>query len=350
MRIAIDINCSLCAKTLLRSPLWNLLRKHDVTIVVDDRVGREDFQEYAREFGPMAMQIGDFKERNPKGLWDVAVTSAGDISDQDFCRPIKEAGIPLVLIMESGDFVSQRWKNCVIPDKMCVWGPWYKDHVLKGYEEILVVTGQPRFDNYFGRVKNERLTKSMLGLPVTKPLVLFSIHPGFNDERRWILRNLAMLQDSGLGVSIAVLRRHHEKVWDLEEEFGQFRWFKGTKDTGNGYRIVDNRVTLEDAVWACSLFVSMSTTIGLEAALIGKPVIDMDFRNEQEDGTWYMQKWLEDSSYRATKDEELRHLARTVLRHPANAVSSREDQVAQIHPFRDGRSSERVMEVIESCY
>ncbi len=149
-----------------------------------------------------------------------------------------------------------------ISDKICAWGDFAKGslEMAGAKDDQIVVTGSPKYDWLYQKVKERRLVSS----PRSRKTILFATEPGYRNLNCQAIEEIGRLIKRREDISL-VVKPHPGESGELYtqcvEELGERAIVR--KDTEN----TDNMLI------EASLVIIVSSTVGLDAAIADKPII-----------------------------------------------------------------------------
>lgn len=168
---------------------------------------------------------------------------------------------------EVSDKISSQYHP--ISDKFVVYGPWIKNILVQEFghpKKRIVVTGQPRYDilkkaeNIFSR---ERFCQRF-GIDSKKLLVLINTQPFSFERRETFLRTLLKELEKIKNIEIVI------KPHPVEDE----KWHKKiAKEEDVRVIVLPRASNTYEALYACDVMITVSSTTVLEAMILDKDVI-----------------------------------------------------------------------------
>ncbi|PKP61393.1 MAG: hypothetical protein CVT88_00225 [Candidatus Altiarchaeales archaeon HGW-Altiarchaeales-1] len=210
----------------------------------------------------------------------------------------KLRGIPVVAIlhgllspyncayMHSKDDISSegsiKYTYCPIPDKTAVYGPCDTKTLTEIHaypEDSVIVTGQPRYDS-LARAKeiyNKEKTFEKLNLDKNKRLIVWATNSYiFNESSK---KDIYAVFDSIKKISDdfqLIIKKHPGYYMDdsvynkiYQEKFGI-------------HPLITKEADTSELLYASDLVIIEDSTVGIEAIILGKPVIRINFSGHQE--------------------------------------------------------------------
>ncbi|TSC67473.1 MAG: hypothetical protein CEO19_197 [Parcubacteria group bacterium Gr01-1014_73] len=282
-------------------------------------------------------------------------------------REAKKRGVKTVGLINSWDKTTARCILRLLPDKAIVFNEIVKREMIKYNEmsaDALFVSGLPQYDIYWQAKPSSREEFfNAIGIGSEKKLIVYApmgrAFGGCDFEVIDLLRKLLVEGKFGNDAELLVRfqpndffeKSEIEKRPDLKfdypgKRFGSARgvdWDMDEKDIG---RLVD---TLAHA----SVFISYASSIVIDAAIFGKPAINIDFeiskdlkladRPTQYYQTAHYQNVLAIGGVRLVKNvSELTDWTKKYLANSALDKEARERLIKEQCQFTDGKSGERL--------
>jgi len=231
-------------------------------------------------------------------------------SQADFVRSARRQQIPSALLVFSWDNLSNKGLMHEIPDRVLVWNDTQREEAITLHEcppERVVVTGAPRFDEFFAMqslIPRSELCDA-LGFDPERPILAYLCSSRFvaGEERQFVDRWIAEIRsssDPALSECGIIVRPHPAgvKEWPLESRT-VVRWPKPARDKASASRpFSDSRAVvmtstlqnadqvLFDTVYHSAAAVGLNTSAEIEAAIVGRPVFTiLDPAAEGQTGT-----------------------------------------------------------------
>jgi len=300
------------------------------------------------------------KRYNPDMIFSTDIQNENDVS---LMQDARLKGISILGMVRSWDNMTQRACR-IFPDKLLVGSLTVKEEVLKFHkysEEKIAVVGNPHYDRYLKApiTPKEKFFKS-LGLNPNQRLIVYNpigdpiIHK--NDADRYIMQILGEVDaqilvrlPTNLPVNLDGFRAPLNMIIDrpgFNFRSGDIRGQEITRED-------DDR--LIDSLYYSDIVVSGPSTICLDAALLDKPVITVDFyptKRHLFDSVYayqyeHLKKLLSTKGVYHTQSKEdfLRHIRR-YLNNPRLDKEGREAVRSLWFSHTDGNSSERIVQEI----
>ncbi|MFN0060472.1 MAG: hypothetical protein ACKVX7_18600 [Planctomycetota bacterium] len=218
-------------------------------------------------------------------------------SDQvDFLKSAKALGIPTGICVASWDNLTNKGLLRIQPDRVFLWNDIQKREAveLHGIDESrIVVTGAPRFDDWFARrpSRTRESLASNAGLDPKQPFIIYlcsSPFIGRKEEKfveQWIqeIRGAADPAVNQLGILIRPHPQNAEpwKVVDFSSYENVSIW---PREGANPVH-ESSRSDFFDCIYHSEAVVGLNTSAFLEAGILGVPaftVLSPEFRGTQE--------------------------------------------------------------------
>ena len=243
--------------------------------------------------------------------------------------PAKEKKIPVVEIQHGLFSLPEIFVNLMpkpISDKICVWGNSSREYLLElGFEDDKIeITGSPEFDEHKKFAEGFKDKKSKI--------ILFATQAPYKDI------NLEVIEEMGknkkLDEFMVYVKPHPDEdpvtYKFLEDKFPD-KVFIRQKDENLSYLLAISDVIL-----------TVSSTVGLESAILDKPLICINFLNEKsmyvDDGIALEVQNIEEVADSISKVFEPEILAQL----SENRIKFVKEYVYGL----DGKSAERIIDVI----
>jgi hypothetical protein len=262
-------------------------------------------------------------------------------SQADFVKSARALGVPSGMLVFSWDNLSNKGLLHEMPDRMWVWNEVQRREAAELHRfppEQVVVTGAPRFDDFFAlRTATTRDEFcGMLALDPANPIVTYLCSSKFVAAaeqafvRRWI-RELRASGDAVLAGCSLIVRPHPAGVknWHGPDRH-VVRWPRECKEKASTSRPFDdpNAVVvysqlrnadqvLFDTLHHSAAVVGLNTSAEIEAAIAGRPVYTIvDPAAEGQTGTLHFRYLLREQGghvyFAESFDEHCRQLGRGV--------------------------------------
>lgn len=241
---------------------------------------------------------------------------------------------------------SGRSPYCPIPNKIAVYGSYFKDILTKTSSyptDSVVVTGQPRYDiiSYADKVfsKDKYLTKYVIGSNIKIILWTTQCHGLSDNENSKNLNCIFDVMNKIKGCSL-VIKQH-----PVEPEIytNQIKKQIETHSSKNIVLAHKSSDTLEH-IYNCDLLITRHSTTAMEAVALGKPVIILNLSGEP-DPVNYVDEGVALGVY---KEEDLKQTIEMLLMDGSALSDNRDIYIKRYLCNIDGEATTRVAEVISS--
>ena len=242
----------------------------------------------------------------------------------------KNKKIP-VMEIQHGMHTHIQPKVTPVSDKICIWGEYARDVLIKagGTVDQIVVTGCPKFDSLIDK-------KKLISLPGSKKQckrILFATQYGLEDVTIGTIEKIIPLLSVEQDVHL-IIKPHPAEKPDLYRRFSE----KYEKVI-----VEDNKANIDDLLIDADVLVTISSTVGINAAILDVPMVLLNFNKT---ASAYIPISLEvrdmEDIISAIKDALYN---KEVLQRLADA---RKKFVYEHAYIQDGKASERVVDLIEN--
>jgi len=228
--------------------------------------------------------------------------------------------------------------QCPIPNKTLVFGEYFRNLLIKdGYpEDSVVATGCPRFDYFFSR-DTEYSDKNNILFISEGPYIEFIFQEEQNRAERDVqtARNILQIINDDTELVIKVHPRDSEERYVcLLKEFPD----KKIKIIKYG--------DLSALIKNTSVVVMKSSTVGIEAVIYKKPIINLSLFNEPQFASYYVQEGV---AIEANDKDSLKDALDKVLNNNEigqKLISNMDNFIKKFAFAEDGKSSLRVKQEI----
>ncbi len=216
-----------------------------------------------------------FREQQPDVVLVTPLIALGSYQP-DFVKSAKALDIPVVFPVFSWDNLSTKGLIHVLPDQVFVWNEWQRAEAVEMHdvpEERVVVTGAPRFDEFFAM--QPQTTRDAFceahGFDPRQPIVTYLCSSEFvaAEEVQFVTRWIGEVRRAPRLATCNILIRPHPR------EKTQWKPFVAP-DPGVAVsrpRAINADQTLFDTLHHSAAAVGLNTSAQLEAAIAGKPVL-----------------------------------------------------------------------------
>jgi len=310
-----------------------------------------------------------FDEHRP--VLVVAANPGLVFSEVPLLRTARRRGVPSMAIDPSWD----NFTNKLIPvrqvDRLIVWNEIMKSQAvdLHGYDpRSISVAGAPQFDPHFRtRTPREEFFRRIGADPARKLIALTTTPRSLYRHHDDVLRVLvAAIERGELGAAQILVRLHPRDEVDAYREFAGLphviieKPFRDTVKVADGLAIdvmPEHQRHLGDTLCHADVVVNVASTISIEACIFDTPVVNICFDGPAEEPyvtsarryysfTHYVNITRRDAVRVAGSPAEMVEWVGRYLQDPSIDRAGRRQVVADQCQFTDGRSSERVVELV----
>jgi hypothetical protein len=196
----------------------------------------------------------------------------------DFVKSATALGIPVGFPVFSWDNLSTKGLIHVQPDQVFVWNEWQRAEAVEMHavpEERVVVTGAPRFDEFFAMQSqwSRDAFCAEHGFDPRQPIVTYLCSSGFvaGEELQFVVRWIEQLRRTTPLASCNILVRPHPREKMAWKEFVA----PAPRIAMSMPRADNADQTLFDTLFHSAAAVGLNTSAQLEAAIVGTPVLTM---------------------------------------------------------------------------
>ena len=160
---------------------------------------------------------------------------------------------------------------------LALMGPWARDLLVNHGmdQQRLTITGQPRFDALLASSPTSNDARRRLGLPTGKRVVLFASQPWVMYER-WTVRQWHDLLKLIVAPVRATADLHLAIKLHPRDDAHDYRRAIATRGWRSLPITLLENVEVADALHAADAVIVYSSTVAIEAMVLGKPVIVLD--------------------------------------------------------------------------
>lgn len=282
-------------------------------------------------------------------------------------REAKHRNIKTIGFINSWDKITMRCVMRLLPDQFVVFNDIAKDELVKYHDadpSRVFVGGIPQYDFYFnGNVSTRGDFFKKIGIDPAKKLIVYApigTHFSGSDmdfsERLWKL-----CEEGKLGKNAEVLIRFNPRDYVDAEELKKRPYliydYPGKRYTkqkrGSDWDMDFQEIQhLKDTLSYASLLICHATSLSIEAAILQKPVININYEIKLEDPTKsatrlykmeHYDKAIASGGIRLVNNEaELIDWARRYLENPDTDSAGRNKLAEQQCGYLGGRSGERI--------
>jgi hypothetical protein len=152
-----------------------------------------------------------------------------------------------------------------VSNKVCVWGEYARDVLIRagGTDDQIAVTGCPKFDSLFDKKK----LRSLSGDKKQCKKILFATQYAFEDATIGAIEKIISFLSIKHDVYL-IIKPHPVEKPDLYRRFAK------------KYRKViveDNKANIDDLILDADVLVTISSTVGINAAILDVPMVLLNF-------------------------------------------------------------------------
>lgn len=288
-------------------------------------------------------------------------------------REAKRRGVRTIGFVNSWDKATARCMLRLLPDKMIVFNEMVKDDLVRHHdvrEEDIFVGGIPQYDSYFSfrATPREDFFRS-IDMDPQKKLIVYSPVGSMFGHADWDMIDLLyQLKNEGkFGSDVELFLRFPPNEFIDQKELKTRPFLKYTYP---GVRFSEKRgidwdmtfpelQDLANTLHHMSLIICYASSIGIDAAVFDKPVINLNFEARdyglvsrspsQFNRMYHYQKALQSGGIRLVNNEdELVYWVRKYLHNSHRDAEGRARLVKSQCVFLDGKSGERIGKFIIS--
>jgi hypothetical protein len=292
-------------------------------------------------------------------------------SEVPLLRTAKRRGVRSMAIDPSWD----NFTNKLIPvrqvDRLVVWNDIMKEQAisLHGYDPASIsVAGAPQFDPHFRRRTPRAEFFARIGADPERKLIALTTTPrSLYSHHDHVLRVLVKAMQSGpLHNAQVLVRLHPRDEFDAYREFTDTpnviieKPFRDTVKVADGLAIdvmPEHQRHLGDTLCHADVVVNVASTITIEACIFNTPVVNINFDGPDESAyvksarryysfTHYVNITSRDAVRVAKSPDELVRDVAAYLADPSLDAGGRARVTAEQCQFTDGRSAERVVDLV----
>jgi hypothetical protein len=214
------------------------------------------------------------RAENPDVLLVTPLIKIGS-SQPEFVKSAQALNVPVAFPVFSWDNLSTKGLIHVRPDRVLVWNERQRTEAVEMHgvpPEQVVVTGAPRFDDFFAMTPQPRgAFCAEHGLDASRPIVTYLCSSEFVAEhevefvRRWIDE---VRRDEALGPCHILIRPHPRE----QRQWKSFVAPDG-RVTVSFPRAINADQTLFDTLFHSAAIVGLNTSAQLEAGIVNRPVL-----------------------------------------------------------------------------
>jgi len=168
---------------------------------------------------------------------------------------------------------------CPIPDKTAVSGEYYKKILTKygSYSaDKIIVTGQPKYDilAHVTKIYNKKKICDQLKISPDKKIIVFASQPHPEHVNEFLFRSLFKAVKEIPNTQLVIKLHPNEYDKSLHERIAR---------EVNIDVVITKDVNLFELLNACDILMTISSTVALEAMILGKPVIIVDLKTKPDE-------------------------------------------------------------------
>jgi len=288
-----------------------------------------------------------------------------------FLRAAKHHDVKVIGFINSWDKVTARCVLRLLPDKLVVFNDIVKGEVIhyNGVkEEDIFVGGIPQYDIYFRPEVLARETFCQrFGLDPRKKIIVYAPHGSSYSDSDWDMIDLlySLNKEGSFGEDVEILVRFHpydvideaelKKRPHLKYDYSGVRFSSKIAyyQRGDDWDMDTSELAhLRDILYHMSLLICYASSLSIDAAIFGRPVININFELKPESLFSYFRQYSEIAHYKKVLDtdgvrlvaspEELVSAVRRYLENPSLDKEGRARLVQEQCKFTDGKSGERI--------
>lgn len=312
------------------------------------------------------------------GEADVVITPTFGLDGNDvpILKKAKAEKIPSIVFVASWDnvFKMQRFLERdlehAIPDFFAVWNEMNKKHLEEILPEFsgekITITGPPRFDCFSHKEKipskNELL--DYLGFPQNDlPLIHGATTELYPFDYIW-----ETIKQSGIKANLYAsvhpggdMSKHDYKKFGVKSRYSFGRREKAVHPNFK-YAPTQEEIYMLVALFKhADVLVNQSSTVAIESAAAGTPIINVKFGKTLDWWNWYRSMVYRDfkEHYRYITDQDgtaivtnknqLSGALRDYLKNPQDDAAGRERVAKKLLTFTDGNNGQRLLDLVKQC-
>lgn len=243
--------------------------------------------------------------------------------------PAKQKNIP-VLEVQHGLYDKPNLMITPISDKICAWGNYTKCVLMEAGtdEKTIEITGSPQYD--FSLEKYSKYYKKQRDYSI----ILFATQPIYN------YINLKVIEKIG-----SFLNQNNEfKLLVKPHPIENVEFYKSLEQKFRGVTVLDSNKNITDVLIKSDIFITFSSTTGIEAAILNKPIICLNIKDKDSIYT---------SNGIAVEVKDENHITNAIyeISHNKELIKKMEDarkNFAYEHNYlNDMQASKRIADIIQ---
>lgn len=261
-----------------------------------------------------------------------------------------------------------------LPDLLLVQNEFLKEQAVSLHgmpEDRVRVIGFPHFDWYKRAelIEPREVFCKKLGIDLTKKIILYGamgdwlfLHEG---EIAEVFEEL--VEEGKIPLKTTMIFRAHPAFTSPPERIGKLKHVVPDKVSGQYFHTVGDPATdrsdlahFINSLYHSDVVVTAASTVGLDAVVFDKPLISVSFDGKSEPSYWlscrrfqdHFTHWIDfmkcNGARKVTSPQEFADALNLYLKDPQVDASGRECVRARFATFSDGKSTERLAEVLIS--
>lgn len=298
----------------------------------------------------------------------IVVANIFEEGEVQFLREARRRGIPTIGFINSWDKTTARSGIRIVPDHFVVFNNQVRDELMRYHgiqERKIFAGGIPQYDRYVrGTVAPRDDFFRTLGVDPAQRLIVYSPLGGTFWASDWQMIDVLhrSVEEGRMGASAALLVRFPPNEFVHEKDLASRPWLRydypGVRFSttrGSDWDMTDAELArLTDTLHHMSLLICYASSISVDAAVLDRPVININFPVRQDDrfGGFAVGQLYRLTHYRAAlapggirladSMEELEQTAREYLDHPGRDREGRVRLAREQCGMLDGKAGERI--------
>jgi len=230
-------------------------------------------------------------------------------------------------------------KSC--SDKVAVYGDYARSVFIKNGtpEEKIIITGNIKFDLLLRKKFDKKRVFEKLGVPENRKLIVLATTSGSTNERIFRMALSAAKKMKGA----RIVAKLHPAERDISG------YIRIMKEMNFEIPLVKD-FDLYELLNACDLLLTVHSTVGMEAAVMGKPMILLDVPEDSFVPQAELPYYEEGVALKASDEKELEAAMAAVFSDKgiAGRMDLKRKEFVRKHAFRlDGKAAERIAKLAE---
>lgn len=316
-------------------------------------VKSELFQIFLRNFKELTTIIENFKKfNNILGISCVVTRAYESSKEKAIIYTARSLKISTVYLPHGLTGYKNRGYEVIFCDYAALWGKYDKDTLLKlgNPENKLVVTGSQKYDDLYFRAKREPPFSLMQHLKIDNSQKVVTIatqpiHNYINFPKNYYMtilqKFLLELKDSS---DISIILKLHP-FDHCQEKYKEI----ANKLKARNFHMVQN-VNIFDLLALTDILVTVSSTVALEAMMLKKSVVIVNFsKNLELNNVYYVVK---DAVIVLERQEQIMPTVQNILNDSLlqKRLNQKAEEVLGYYLYkRDGQASQRTVDLINSA-